>query len=218
MNEIEINLLVGGPVCEWPPTLFEGDQKNKKWVGADRGALYLSERGIKPEFVIGDFDSATMEEKQAIKDTCAEIITAKPEKDDTDTELAVKEIIRRYTSCKINIYGATGGRLDHLLANLFFVLREPFYKKLQKIRLYDKQNTVCFFTPGNYQLKKETDKRYLAFVLLTAVTELSLYDEKYRLDKKSFSFPVSLASNEFEGPTATFSFKKGVICVIQSKD
>ncbi|KRM96568.1 thiamine pyrophosphokinase [Liquorilactobacillus aquaticus DSM 21051] len=215
---MDLNLLVGGPCSEWPEGLLESNQEDKIWIGADRGALHLVKSGIKPKWVIGDFDSSAPAEKELIKNASPEIITARPEKDDTDTELALKEIIKRYGSCKIKVFGATGGRLDHLLANLFFVLREPFYKYMQNIKLYDKHNTVSFFKPGNYQLKKEKDKRYLAFVPLTAVKKLTLKDEKYRLDKMDFAVPVSLPSNEFQGPTANFSFETGVVCVIQSKD
>nr|WP_034987426.1 thiamine diphosphokinase [Liquorilactobacillus sucicola] len=215
---MKINLMVGGPSSEWPEGLFEKHSKEILWVGADRGAFHLVKRGIRPAFVIGDFDSASSEEKKLIRNAESEMITAKPEKDDTDTELAIKEIIQRYKPCEINIFGATGGRLDHLLANLFFVLRAPFYEYLQKIFIYDKYNTVSFFKPGEHQIKKENDKQYLAFVTLTPVEELTLKDEKYRLNKKDFSVPISLASNEFEGETADFSFKTGVVCVIQSKD
>ncbi|WP_057735988.1 thiamine diphosphokinase [Liquorilactobacillus uvarum] len=218
MNNLNVSLMVGGPTSEWPEDLFESEQRESIWIGADRGALHLVKNGIRPELVIGDFDSSTSAEKQLIKDAVPEVITAKPEKDDTDTELALKKIIERYGSCKIKIFGATGGRLDHLLANLFFVLRPPFYEHLQDINLYDRYNTVSFFKPGTYRIKKEVDKKYLAFVPLTAVKKLTLKDEKYRLNQRDFSAPISLASNEFEGKTAEFSFKAGVVCVIQSKD
>jgi thiamine pyrophosphokinase len=43
-------------------------------------------------------------------------------------------------------------------------------------------------------------------------------DAKYRLSHSDFTYPISLASNEFVSDTATFSFDSGLIAVIQSKD
>nr|WP_187323489.1 thiamine diphosphokinase [Liquorilactobacillus vini] len=214
---MEINLLVGGPVKNWPDNLLI-KKKTAVWAGADRGALYLVKNGIRPLLAIGDFDSATSRERKLIFAKSQRVITDQPEKDDTDTELAVRHLLIDYQAERINIYGATGGRLDHLLANLFFVMRPEFRPHLQKIFLFDRQNSISFFGPGHYSITRETDKKYLAFVLLTKVAKLSLYDEKYQLAAKSFAYPLSLASNEFVGQTASFSFASGVISVIQSKD
>ncbi|WP_281164864.1 thiamine diphosphokinase [Liquorilactobacillus sicerae] len=214
---MEINLLVGGPVKNWPKDLL-GKKKAAVWAGADRGALYLVQNGIQPLLAIGDFDSATSMERKLIFAKSQRVITDQPEKDDTDTELAVRHLLTDYQAARINIYGATGGRIDHLLANLFFVIRPEFRSHLQQIFLFDRQNSISFFNPGHYIIKRETDKKYLAFVLLTSVAKLSLYDEKYQLAGKSFTYPISLASNEFIGQTASFSFASGVVGVIQSKD
>ncbi|KRL04698.1 thiamine diphosphokinase [Liquorilactobacillus oeni] len=212
-----INVLVGGPVSEWPDDLFTGKEK-EIWVGADRGALRLIKRGLTPAVSIGDFDSSSSTERKQIFKASRKVITAKAEKDDTDTELALKVIFEEFEVERINLYGATGGRIDHLLANLFFVLRQPFYAYLEQIFIYDRFNSIRFFKPGKHQLVKETDKKYLAFVPLTAVKKLSLFDEKYRLSEVDFNYPISLASNEFTGSEGNFSFESGVVCVIQSKD
>ncbi len=218
MIRVEINLLVGGPISEWPEELLKKED-DKIWVGADRGALRLIQNGIQPTIAIGDFDSSTKAEQNLIRENSKKIYTAKPEKDDTDTELALKIIFKSFQDIsRINIFGATGGRIDHLLANLFFVLREPFYEYADKIFIFDRFNTINFYKPGTYTIQKENDKKYLAFVPLTSVEKLSLLDEKYRLDKRDFKFPISLASNEFVGEKGSFSFVTGVVCVIQSKD
>ncbi|KRL07726.1 thiamine diphosphokinase [Liquorilactobacillus hordei] len=215
---MEINLLVGGPVSEWPDELLERNT-DKIWVGADRGALRLVKKGIQPAIAIGDFDSSTKEEQDLIRENSKKVYTAKPEKDDTDTELSLKIIFESFQNIsRINIFGATGGRIDHLLANLFFVLRKPFYEYADKIYIFDRFNTINFYKPGSYAIQKEKDKKYLAFVPMSGVEKLSLVDEKYRLDEKSFKIPVSLASNEFIGEKGHFSFTTGVVCVIQSKD
>ncbi|ARW13809.1 thiamine diphosphokinase [Lactiplantibacillus plantarum] len=209
-----VNLLVGGPTANYPAdlTTIPGP-----WVGADRGALRLVKRGIQPVMVVGDFDSIDAAELQTVKDALAGAIVVKPDQDHTDTQLAIKSIFEQLQPDEVHLYGATGGRLDHLLANMWLVLDPVFRQWAPQIKLIDKQNSVRFFLPGDYQITKEADKRYLAFVPLMPM-HLTLPDEKYQLDAAYNAYPISWASNEFSGNTGHFSFDAGVLAVIQSRD
>lgn len=209
-----VNLLVGGPTANYPAdlTTIPGP-----WVGADRGALRLVKRGIQPVMVVGDFDSIDAAELQTVKDALVGAIVVKPDQDHTDTQLAIKSIFEQLQPDEVHLYGATGGRLDHLLANMWLVLDPVFRQWAPQIKLIDKQNSVRFFLPGDYQITKEADKRYLAFVPLMPM-HLTLPDEKYQLDAAYNAYPISWASNEFSGNTGHFSFDAGVLAVIQSRD
>lgn len=209
-----VNLLVGGPTANYPAdlTTIPGP-----WVGADRGALRLVKRGIQPVMVVGDFDSIDAAELQTVKDALVGAIVVKPDQDHTDTQLAIKSIFEQLQPDEVHLYGATGGRLDHLLANMWLVLDPVFRQWTPQIKLIDKQNSVQFFLPGDYQITKEADKRYLAFVPLMPM-HLTLPDEKYQLDAAYNAYPISWASNEFSGNTGHFSFDAGVLAVIQSRD
>lgn len=140
------------------------------------------------------------------------------EKDETDTQVAVTIAINELHASQINIFGATGGRLDHLLANFFLVLEERFRPYATRINLVDRQNVVQFFTPGKHVIEKIPQMKYLAFINLTAVKNLNLIDEKYSLKDFSSDYPISWASNEFVGQSAHFSFDSGMVAVIQSRD
>ncbi|MEN8551687.1 thiamine diphosphokinase [Lactiplantibacillus plantarum] len=209
-----VNLLVGGPTANYPAdlTTIPGP-----WVGADRGALRLVKRGIQPVMVVGDFDSIDAAELQTVKDALVGAVVVKPDQDHTDTQLAIKSIFEQLQPDEVHLYGATGGRLDHLLANMWLVLDPVFRQWAPQIKLIDKQNSVQFFLPGDYQITKEADKRYLAFVPLMPM-HLTLPDEKYQLDAAYNAYPISWASNEFSGNTGHFSFDAGVLAVIQSRD
>ncbi|MBC6382159.1 MULTISPECIES: thiamine diphosphokinase [Lactiplantibacillus] len=209
-----VNLLVGGPTANYPAdlTTIPGP-----WVGADRGALRLVKRGIQPVMVVGDFDSIDAAELQTVKDALVGAVVVKPNQDHTDTQLAIKSIFEQLQPDAVHLYGATGGRLDHLLANMWLVLDPVFRQWAPQIKLIDKQNSVQFFLPGDYQITKEADKRYLAFVPLMPM-HLTLPDEKYQLDAAYNAYPISWASNEFSGNTGHFSFDAGVLAVIQSRD
>lgn len=209
-----VNLLVGGPTANYPAdlTTIPGP-----WVGADRGALRLVKRGIQPVMVVGDFDSIDAAELQTVKDALVGAVVVKPDQDHTDTQLAIKSIFEQLQPDEVHLYGTTGGRLDHLLANMWLVLDPVFRQWAPQIKLIDKQNSVRFFLPGDYQITKEADKRYLAFVPLMPM-HLTLPDEKYQLDAAYNAYPISWASNEFSGNTGHFSFDAGVLAVIQSRD
>lgn len=214
-----INLLVGGPEAVLPSGFYEWAQTQPNWVGADQGAVRLLAHGITPCLAVGDFDSSTAQEiamvQQQIKRTVID-----PQKDDiTDTEMALRYIRHYFPGVtQVNIFGATGARMDQLLANLLFVLKPEFEYFLDKLKLYDRNNTVSFYRPGQYTLVKEQGMKYLAFVPLTPVQGLELPDEKYRLPKTDFLLPISLSSNEFIGDKGHFTFSRGVVAVIQSCD
>jgi len=212
-----LNLLVGGPIENWPQELKENTIEGP-WIGVDRGSLRLLERGITPIVAIGDYDSMGTQEFQTVKERVKDIRRAIPEKDETDTELAVTVALNEFKTDRLDIYGATGGRLDHFLANLFLVLKDRYRSSAPKIRFIDRANTITFYLPGEYEILKEPDKKYLAFIPLTPINHLTLVDEKYRLGHAKVLYPISYASNEFVGEKGHFQFDSGVMCVIQSKD
>ena len=82
-------------------------------IAADGGADLLRECGILPDIVIGDMDSV----KDGSFGPKTEIMKYPPEKDDTDTYLAVKTGIERGCD-RFFLYGCSGGRLDHTIANI----------------------------------------------------------------------------------------------------
>ena len=78
---------------------------------ADSG-LHLAERlSLRPDLVLGDFDSLG-----AVPESLPHM-TVPVEKDDTDTMLAARVALEKGFR-DIRIYGAFGGRLDHTIANI----------------------------------------------------------------------------------------------------
>ncbi|WP_125981670.1 thiamine diphosphokinase [Loigolactobacillus iwatensis] len=214
-----INLLVGGPTDLWPQELTENPLAIPgKWLSADRGTLRLLRLGIIPEIAVGDYDSLSPREFDQVQAQVADIRTAVTDKDDTDTELALVLALQEFHAQQVVIYGATGGRLDHFLDNLFMLLEARFLPFIERIKLVDKQNDFRFFSPGVHSIVSDPDKHYLGFGPLTAVEGLTLYDTKYRLRDADVAQPIMYASNQFTKRSATFSFRSGVVCVIQSSD
>ncbi|MFC6168982.1 thiamine diphosphokinase [Loigolactobacillus jiayinensis] len=212
----EFNLLVGGPSNMWPVDLAQ--QITVPWIAADRGALRLLDLGITPQVAVGDFDSLTTAELATVQAQVADLRYAVTDKDETDTELALALALTELQATRVTLYGATGGRLDHLLDNLFMLLQPRFLPYCQRVRIIDRQNNLRLFLPGVHTITQEAGQHYLAFAPLTAVTGLTLYDTKYKLTNADYEQPIMFASNQFTQKSATFSFRTGVVAVIQSHD
>lgn len=215
----QVNIMVGGPESSLPTDIYKVSKNEKSlWIGVDHGAIRLVKNGIIPFLAIGDFDSVSEAEWTLLKEEVKDVRSFPSEKDDTDTELAIQLALELFPEAEIAVYGATAGRMDHLLSNLLLVFQPRFKKHASKIHLYDHVNSLSFYLPGNYTIAQEADKNYVAFICMTPVKKLSLVDLKYPLDKVDFDYPISLASNEFIGQNASFSFTEGLIAVVQSKD
>ena len=87
-------------------------------IAADRGLDHLLRLGFVPDLVIGDFDSVSEEGKRFLASAGEEkIVRLRPEKDETDTESALRLAVSRGAG-EVTILGVTGTRLDHVLAGL----------------------------------------------------------------------------------------------------
>ena len=80
-------------------------------IAADGGYRAVCDAGMRPDLIVGDFDSL------GGVPTDAPVIRCPVEKDDTDTMIAIKEGLARGYQ-RFQIYGGLGGRLDHTIANL----------------------------------------------------------------------------------------------------
>lgn len=88
---------------------------------ADGGANHLLEIGEKPDFIVGDMDSILEETKKLYESKNIKFITFPKEKDKTDGELMIEEILKSGKYDEIDIIGGFGGRIDHFLANIFLM-------------------------------------------------------------------------------------------------
>ncbi len=80
-------------------------------IAADGGFDSLHRLGIRPQIVLGDMDSITRLPKGVAR------LRFPPKKDLTDMALAL-DFAKARGFGQFRLYGATGGRLDHSLANL----------------------------------------------------------------------------------------------------
>lgn len=86
-------------------------------VAADGGAERLALLGLRPDVVVGDFDSLSAERLAEFTAAGVRVVRHPVRKDQTDAELAVSEALRAGAGT-IDIAGALGGAFDHSLGSL----------------------------------------------------------------------------------------------------
>jgi thiamine pyrophosphokinase len=86
-------------------------------VAADGGARHAAALGVGLDRWVGDGDSLDAAALLALEATGVPLERARPDKDETDTELAIVAALRMGAEGLV-ILGALGGRIDHALANI----------------------------------------------------------------------------------------------------
>ncbi|WP_282171662.1 thiamine diphosphokinase [Cytobacillus firmus] len=213
-----INILAGGP-NDLLPDLRSFSNTADIWVGVDRGVLTLIQSGIQPEMAFGDFDSVSDEELLLIEENVKELNRFKPEKDETDMELALNWALGQKPE-KVRLFGATGGRLDHLFANIQLLIKPALAEDFVPVEIIDKSNKINIKTPGKYSIQQHSNFKYISFVPVTMeIKGLTLRNFKYPLTDRTVPAGSTLCiSNELIDDCGTFSFTEGILMVVRSKD
>ena len=175
-------------------------------IAADGGWKYLEEAGIPTDLIIGDFDS--LQEKPHHRN----VITLKKEKDETDSFSAVKKGIEGGYSC-FHLYGCTGGRIDHTLANI--QLLAYLSKRDMQGLLFD-NNTIMTAITDKVITFPSCDSGYVSVFSYSEKSEgIYLDGLKYKLDDATVTYDYSVGvSNEFVGKPSTITVREGTIIVV----
>lgn len=98
------------------------DNSETVLVAVDGGGRHLLRLGIDPNFVTGDFDSLSEPERTLLSARGATLVPT-PDQDYTDLDKALAWIRTTLAPETITVFGATGGRLDHLYSVLSTLVR-----------------------------------------------------------------------------------------------
>ncbi|AXH98662.1 thiamine diphosphokinase [Sporosarcina sp. PTS2304] len=207
-----------GPIEE-VVDLSEYDHEDTIYIGVDRGALYLLEKGIEPHEAVGDFDSVTEEQFEQINSTVKHVQRVHEEKDETDTELAVKRALT-YDPDYIVLTGVTGGRLDHLQSALHLLYRMQSDNRKVKFKIHNSTNDIRVMLPGVRRVKKDEKYPYTSFFSFgPEVTGLTLTGFKYETVNEKLEIGMTkFTSNETVADVCTISFRTGICLMVRSSD
>ena len=158
-------------------------------IGVDKGCNYLYDLDIKPNYIVGDFDSSNIEVIEALEKRGSVKYKYKCEKDFTDSEEAFELAISSEVT-EIYFLGATGQRFDHTLGNSNTSIKnEKEYKYIS----------------------------FLAYN--ETIREFSIKKAKYELNKYNLEVGDSrTVSNEFISDEIEIELSNGNILIIFSKD
>ncbi len=182
-------------------------------VAADSGIRNALALGEHIDIAVGDFDS--FPERDIPED--AEIIRLKPEKDMTDTQVAVEIAIERGASSFV-IIGGLSGRLDHTLANL--AILEDLTARGYYAIITDGYSRVHYIKGGSALIGRSGFKYFSLIPATDTVKGVSIEGAKYplknaRLSRTNAGFATS---NEIDGNCTLISLKKGAVYIVESRD
>ena len=186
---------------------------NEYIICADGGARHAQALGLIPQLIIGDMDSVSPELLQHYQQQGAVIRRYNREKDEVDTELAIQQAV----DCgqrRITLVGATGGRIDHTLANIHLLVKAAGLGA--KAEMIDEYNRVSLITPEMpAELSGRPGKLVSLIPLTTEVVGVISRGLKWELNDRTFTIgqPFGI-SNEFTADSADISVKKGILLCI----
>ena len=162
--------------------------------------------------MVGDLDTVdkkVLEEYQNQPDIEFEI--HKPEKDETDTELALLTAARQ--GCEaVDILGALGGRMDHAIGNI--QLMYQFFCQGMEVNIYDARNRLYLLGGHKVFHREEVYGKYISFLPMTETVEgLTLRGFKYPLQRRTIGWGrVSASAMNSNGKRAFWSWREASFC------
>lgn len=192
--------------------VWERPQEGDLVIAADAGLLTARGFGAEPAIVLGDFD--TLGEPDVSSET--EILRVPAQKDDTDTQLAVRVALERGAR-ELVIVGGLDGRLDHTLSTLAI------------LEQLDTQHIHAYITSGknrarflrnNSTLLPRSQFRYFSLIAADKkVKGVSIDGCKYPLKNATLSRLFQFAvSNEIVGNCALIDVRRGGVWIVESSD
>ncbi|MDD3919768.1 MAG: thiamine diphosphokinase [Eubacteriales bacterium] len=204
--------------CVIVTALFDGslEELYSKRTGdciicADGGYPIAVRLGLKPDMVLGDFDSCKEEDV-----VCDTILRVSREKDDTDTMLCLK--YGMVNGCReFLILGGMGGRLDHTVANLQTL---AFAQSCGvEAVLADGNNEASILGPGMHTSSRRPGWKLSLFSYTSHCSGVTISGVKYPLVGATLTntFPLGV-SNEFVDEAVLIEHTEGLLLLIESRE
>ena len=199
----------------------ELDESSLFLIACDKGYEVCERLGVKPDLLIGDFDSAEAGVYESASRADVKIVKLNPVKDDTDAEAALDIAINKTNSGdEIYLLGATGKRLDHFLGNISLIGKG--LKADRKVVMLDIYNSIKMIKPGDkYCITRESQfgKYISVFPYMGPVRGLNMTGFKYPVsDGFIEGFNTLTVSNELTEEQGCINIEEGILIVIESRD
>ncbi len=187
-------------------------------IGVDRGLKFLYDHEIKPDYIVGDFDSVPKGLVEYYREEAdVPIREFNPVKDASDTEIALR-LCLGLNRKQIWVLGGTGNRIDHLWANIQCL--QIVLEAGADARILDSHNQIRLLDQGITLKRDEAFGKYFSlFPMELPVDALTITGAKYPLKNHFLRPDDSLCvSNEFEEDEVTISFSFGKVILMETRD
>ena len=187
-------------------------------IGVDKGLTFLYRHCIKPDYIVGDFDSLPRDLMDYYREEInVPIREFNPVKDASDTEIALRLCLDMKRK-EIWILGGTGNRIDHLWANVQCL--QIALEAGADARIMDSHNRIRLIDHEIVLKKEEAFGPYFSlFPLELPVDGFSISGAKYPLQNHFLRPSDSLCvSNEFEEDEVKISFSYGKVILMETRD
>ena len=216
-KENKVLIITGGHTEEALLRVLMEQEQFQMVIAADSGLAIADRLELELDHIVGDFDSISEEVLLKHRRKSTPVDTYPREKDKTDTHIAV-ELALRNNATSIVIAGATGSRMDHVMANIHLLLL-PMQVGVSAAMI-DTNNKIYL---KNKSFMLEKSKQYGDYVSLLPFTEqvngLTLKGFKYPLDHIILEAGSSLGiSNEILEDVAQVEISDGILLVIEARD
>lgn len=196
--------VIFGAGSEFPDNIVFPEQEHIV-IAADGGLRKLESLCVTPDRIIGDLDSLDKAPDDASFTLLPHI------KDTTDTFEAVRIGIEEGCST-FHIYGGTGGRLDHTLANI--QLSAQLSQQGRSAFIYGANYVITAVTNGTICLPARESGYVSVFAHSDLCEHVSIKGLFYEVEdtvlKNDFALGVS---NEYTGRPAEISVGHGTLCI-----
>ena len=185
-------------------------------IAADGGALKAQGLGLRPDVVVGDADSLPQAAIAELRAAGVEVIVHPAAKDESDTELAVREALARGATTVTVIGAFGGGRLEHTIANLL-LLAMPELAGVEA-RLADGASVVRILAPGrSLTLHGRRGDLVSLLPLAPRVEGVVTHGLEYALEDEALTQgPARGLSNVMTSDSATVSLRAGRLLVVHT--
>ena len=191
-----------------------GESLDALIIAADGGARHAQALGLTPHLVVGDFDSLTEAELDALRKSGADVLRFPAHKDETDLELAL--IVAAQSGCDpIRIIGGIGDRLDQTLANVYLLALPDLQR--QDVKVVAGSQTAWLAYPGETQIGGQPGDTLSLVPLNGEVSGIVTDGLEYPLHGETLRFgPARGISNVLLSNSATIKFECGVLLLIHT--
>jgi thiamine pyrophosphokinase len=180
-------------------------------IGVDRAADTLVKYSIRPNILIGDFDSAQSDSVEKIEAMGSRLMRLPTHKNETDTEAAVTLALDAGAD-DIVILGALGLRLDHALGNLSMLIKAD--RAGARCRIIDEVHEITA-ARGNYELHGRPGQT-VSILPMAGDTTVTATNLVYPLDELLLRSDAARGiSNTFSASPARLSILGGYALIIK---